>query len=112
MPAELYALILLILRIISVALIVNVIHKQTILRKRPIKDARAGILRKDMYKLTLVALAMNIVPIMVDVLALLGHTTRTNNISWVSVAYVFSYSVGSLTLTRIIYKMYRKSLEY
>lgn len=112
MPAELYALILLVFRIIAVSLLVNVIDKQIKLRKRPIRDKRAQVLREEMLQLTLVALAMNIIPIVVDVLALFGRTTRSSNISWLSVAYVFSYSIGSLVLTRIIYRMYRKSLEY
>jgi hypothetical protein len=112
MPAELYAAILLILRFVSVALIIDVINKQLILRRRPIKDRRAGVLRRDMYKLSLIALALNIVPIIVDVLTLLGMSNRPANVSLVSVFYVFSYSLGTLALTLIIYRMYRKSLDY
>lgn len=112
MSAELYAIILLIFRFISVALIIDVIYKQVQLRRRPIKDKRAEVLRRDMYKLSIVALLLNVIPIAVDILTLFGMSSRPDQVSLVSVFYVFSYSLGTLTLTTIIYRMYRKSLDY
>src|SRR5690606_24842139 len=105
MPTEIYALLLLIFRLLSVGLLINVLYKQTILRKRPVHDTRAEILRRDMYTLTWVAFLMNIVPIIVDVSSIMGHGTRPSVIEWLSVGYVFSYSFGTLALTAIIYRM-------
>lgn len=112
MPAELYAALLLVFRVVSVTLIVDVIIKQRELKKRPIADTKAAVLREDMYKLTIVALAMNFIPIIVDVLTIVGIGSRPDIIPWPSVIYMFSYSFGTLALTSIIYRMYRKSLEY
>lgn len=111
MPVEIYAIILLALRLFSVLGIIDVIRKQRILKRRPIRDLRAAILRNDMYKLTWVALAMNLIPITVDVLTLMDYGSRPPTISWITVSYVFNSSLGTLALTAIIYRMYRKALE-
>lgn len=111
MSTVLYAVILLIFRVISMSLIIDVIKKQRQLRKRPIKDHKVVSLREDMYKLAILAMAMNIIPIIVDVLTLFSFTTRPATINVVSVVYMFSYSFGTLLLTGIIWRMYRDSLR-
>ena len=111
MPVELYALMLLIFRIVSVGLIVDVIRKQIELRRRPIGNKEAKQLREDMYKLAITALALNIIPILVDVFTIFGITTRPNTVGIISVIYMLSYVSGTLLLTGIIWRMYRKALK-
>ena len=111
MPVELYALMLLIFRIVSVGLIVDVIRKQIELRRRPIGNKEAKQLREDMYKLAITALALNIIPILVDVFTIFGITTRPNTVSIISIIYMLSYVSGTLLLTGIIWRMYRKALK-
>ena len=111
MPVELYALMLLIFRIVSVGLIVDVIRKQIELRRRPIGNKEAKQLREDMYKLAITALALNIIPILVDVFTIFGITTRPNTVGIISIIYMLSYASGTLLLTGIIWRMYRKSLK-
>ena len=111
MSVTLYALVLLIFRAVSMTLIFDVIRKQRLLRLRPIRDKRAGALREDMYKLAIVAMGVNFVPIAVDVLTIFSYTTRPDTIHPVSVLYMFSYSIGTLLLTAIIWRMYRDSLN-
>ena len=111
MPVTLYALLLLIFRFISMALIIGVIKKQRQLRKRPIKSAKAATLREDMYKLALVAMGVNFVPIVVDLLTIINITTRPDVINPVSVLYMFSYAAGTLVLTSIIWRMYKDALK-
>ena len=111
MPVELYALMLLIFRIVSVGLIVDVIRKQIELRRRPIGNKEAKQLREDMYKLAITALALNIIPILVDVFTIFGITTRPNTVGIISVIYMLSYASGTLLLTGIIWRMYRKALK-
>ena len=111
MPVELYALMLLIFRIVSVGLIVDVIRKQIELRRRPIGNKEAKQLREDMYKLAITALALNIIPILVDVFTIFGITTRPNTVGIISIIYMLSYASGTLLLTGIIWRMYRKALK-
>lgn len=111
MSVILYATILLIFRFLSMSLIIDVIRKQRTLRKRPIKSKAAASLREDMYRLAILAMGMNIIPIVVDVLTLVGQTTRPSIINGVSVLYMFSYSIGTLLLTGIIWRMYKDSLR-
>ena len=85
MPVELYALMLLIFHIVSVGLIVDVIRKQIELRRRPIGNKEAKQLREDMYKLAITALALNIIPILVDVFTIFGITTRPNTVGIISI---------------------------
>lgn len=111
MPVTLYALLLLIFRFISMALIIDVIKKQRQLRKRPIKSAKAATLREDMYRLALVAMSVNFVPIAVDLLTIINITTRPDVINQVSVLYMFSYAFGTLILAFIIWRMYEGALK-
>ena len=111
MPVELYALMLLIFHIVSVGLIVDVIRKQIELRRRPIGNKEAKQLREDMYKLAITALALNIIPILVDVFTIFGITTRPNTVGIISIIYMLSYVSGTLLLTGIIWRMYRKALK-
>ena len=111
MPVELYALMLLIFHIVSVGLIVDVIRKQIELRRRPIGNKEAKQLREDMYKLAITALALNIIPILVDVFTIFGITTRPNTVGIISIIYMLSYASGTLLLTGIIWRMYRKALK-
>lgn len=111
MSVTLYAIILLLFRAVSMTLIVDVIKKQLELRKRPIRNKKAALLREDMYKLAVVALGVNIVPVMVDVLTIFSFTARPDTIHPVSVLYMFSYGVGTLLLTGIIWRMYRDALK-
>lgn len=111
MPVTLYALLLLIFRFISMALIIDVIKKQRQLRKRPIKSKKAATLREDMYRLALVAMGVNVVPIAVDLLTIINVTTRPDIINPVSVVYMFSYAFGTLILTFIIWRMYKGALK-
>lgn len=118
MSVTLYAIILLIFRGISVVLIIDVIRKQRQLRKRPISSLatdeqrrRAALLREEMYKLAVIALGVNFVPILVDVLTAVSITTRPDTIGLVSVVYMFSYAFGTLLLTGIIWRMYRDALK-
>ena len=111
MPVEVYALMLLIFRIVSVGLIVDVIRKQIELRRRSIANKEAKQLREDMYKLAITALALNIIPILVDVFTIFGITTRPNTVGIISIIYMLSYASGTLLLTGIIWRMYRKALK-
>lgn len=111
MSVTLYVVILLIFHFVSMSLIIDVIRKQRTLRKRPIKNKAASSLRDDMYRLAIVAMAVNIIPIMVDVLTIFSFTTRPSTINPVSVVYMFSYPIGTLLLTGIIWRMYRDSLR-
>lgn len=111
MDVVLYASILLVFRIISVWLIVDVIKKQMILRRRPIRDTKARQLREEMYRLVIVALLVNIVPILVDVLTIFNITTRPDVINPVSVLYMFSYAIGTLVITAIVWRIYRDALK-
>ena len=118
MSVAVYALLLLIFRAVSVVLIIDVIRKQRQLRKRPIsrnstneQRRRAALLREDMYKLAIIALGVNFVPIIVDVLSVISITARPDTIHPVSVLYMFSYAFGTLLLTGIIWRMYRDALK-
>ena len=111
MPVTLYALLLLVFRFVSMTLIIDVIRKQRQLRKRPIKSLKAATLREDMYRLALVAMGVNVVPIAVDLLTIINITTRPDIINPVSVLYMFSYAFGTLILTFIIWRMYRGALK-
>ena len=111
MSVVLYAFSLLVFRTVSVVFIIDVIRKQIALRKRPIKNKKAAILREEMYRLALIALGVNFVPIVVDILTMLNMTTRPALINPVSVVYVLSYAIGTLLLTFIIWRMYRDALK-
>lgn len=111
MQAETYALILLIFRLTSVGLIISVLRKQRVLNTRPLADRGAAALRKDMYTLAVLALSMNIIPIIVDVLTLFDIDQRPTIIPAISVLYMFSYSFGTLALTGILWRVYKKALE-
>lgn len=111
MSVVLYAIMLLVFRVVSLVLILDVIKKQRLLKKRPIRSKKAAILREEMYRLAIIAFGVNIIPIVVDVLTVLSFTTRPNIIHPVSVLYMFSYAVGTLLLTSIIWRMYRDALK-
>ena len=111
MSVSLYALLLLIFRAISIYLIIDVIRKQKQLRKRVLKDKDVIILRRDMYILSIAVLCINIIPVVVDISTLFGYTTRPDNVNILSVLYVLSYSIGTLLLTLILWRMYRNSLK-
>ena len=111
MPVTLYALLLLVFRFVSMTLIIDVIKKQRQLRKRPIKSQKAAKLREEMYRLALVAMSVNVVPIAVDLLTIINITTRPDIINPVSVVYMFSYAFGTLVLTFIIWRMYKGALK-
>lgn len=111
MAVELYALILLVFRALSVFLTGDVIRKQIELRKRPLTDKGAHSLREDMYRLSIAILALNVVPIYVDIKALLHNSERPDVIPTESVIYVFSYAIGTLLLTLFIWRMYRNALR-
>lgn len=111
MPVTLYAMLLLIFRFVSVALITDVIRKQRQLRRLPIKSTKAATLREDMYMLALVAMGVNVIPIAVDLLTIINITTRPDVINPVSALYMFSYAVGTLILTFIIWRMYKDALK-
>lgn len=111
MPVTLYALMLLVFRTASIALIVDVIRKQIILRKRPVDNPRVAWLRQAMYTMALFALAMNIIPVIIDILTIFDYTTRPAVIQPVSVVYMLNSSVGTLILTALIWRMYRDSLK-
>ena len=111
MNVILYATILLVLRIVSVYFIVDVIRKQRELRRRPIRSQKAAMLREQMYGMATIALGVNFIPILVDVLTIVGITTRSDTINYVSVVYMFSYAFGTLLLTGIIWRMYRDALK-
>lgn len=109
MPVELYAIMLLSFRVVSVWLIVDVIRKQISLRKLPVNPV-AQELRDDMYQLALISISINIVPIIVDVLTLFGIGQRPAFVAPLSVIYMFSFSVGTLMLSYMIWRVYRNSL--
>lgn len=111
MPVTLYALLLLVFRFVSMTLIIDVIKKQRQLHKRPIKSQKAATLREEMYRLALVAMGVNVVPIAVDLLTIMNITTRPDIINPVSVVYMFSYAFGTLILTFIIWRMYKGALK-
>lgn len=111
MSVTLYAFILLVFRFVSMVLIFDVIKKQRQLRLRPIRSEKAAVLREDMYKLAIVAMGVNIIPIAVDLLTLVQVTSRPDNIHPISVMYMFSYATGTLILTSIIWRMYRDALK-
>lgn len=111
MPVTLYAMLLLIFRFVSVILITDVIRKQRQLRRRPIKSIQAATLREDMDRLALVAMGENVIPIAVDLLTIINITTRPDVINPISVLYMFSYAVGTLILTSIIWRMYKDALK-
>ena len=122
MPVEVYALILLVIRLASIALMLDVIIKQWGLRRRPLdrealkalnfSEAAASGLRDDMNKLAWEALALNIIPVILDTLTLIGLGHRsTDEISTGSVLYTFSYSIGTLIVTRRIHRIYRRQIN-
>ena len=118
MSVALYALMLLTFRLIAVVQIFDVIRKQRELRKRPISSkgtkkerTEAAEFREMMYRLAWIAMAVNFVPIIVDVLTIINVTTRPTVIHPVSVVYMFSYAFGTLILTSIIRRMYRDALK-
>ena len=106
-----YAILLLVFRVVSVTLIIDVIKKQRRLKKRQIKNAKAATLREQMYKLAVIALCVNFVPIVVDLLTIVNITSRPEFIPAVSVLYTFSYAFGTFILTSIIWRMYRGALK-
>ena len=110
MPVEIYAIILLVLRAVSVYMAVDVIRKQIKLRKRTVRNKEVLELRETMYRETLLILATNIIPIFVDILTVIGMSSRPHSISFESVLYVFSYAITVLLLSRSRQRMYRKAL--
>lgn len=111
MPVTLYAFLLLVFRIISVALIIDVIKKQRKLRLLPINNENIAKMREQMYVLALVAMGVNFVPIIVDLLSIINITARPDVINPVSVLYMFSYAFGTLILTSIVWRIYRDALK-
>lgn len=112
MPAELYALMLLIIRAVAIKWIVyDVMRKQIILRRRPIKDKRAAEFREDMFKIAILFLIVNIPPTVIDVLGSLGVGQRPEFIPALSVVYTLTFSLGTLALTYMVKRVYRSSLD-
>lgn len=102
---QIYASILLIFRAISVVFIVMVIKRQWQLFKLPI-DKSIRTFRLVLFCLSILVLIGNIIPIAVDVLALLGETNRPDHIPSASVLYTFNNSIAAVCSAILIWLLY------
>lgn len=110
MEVTIYALILLIQRLISVLLIGDVLRKQLILARRPI-EPRARATRSILIATAICILLMSIYPVYLDLITILGGSSRPDIIKIDSVAYNFNNATFSLFLSFFIWFLYRRALE-
>ena len=106
MSIQALALLLLIGRAISITFIVLVIIKQWRLMRLPI-DKEVVIFRRVFFVLSLIILAGNIIPIIIDVLTLFIETGRPANLRPISVSYALSNSFTAAVSAALIWSLYR-----
>ncbi len=120
MSIETMAMILLGGRVISTGFTINVIRRQWVLKKFSVKhmEAKARILgrprtltletfRAVLLMLSLVVLASNVAPIIIDIATQFVDTGRPQTIRLVSVAYSLSSNLHSLLSSIIIWILYK-----
>jgi len=102
---QLYASILLAIRVISVFFIVLVIKRQWALFKLPIHED-IKTFRIVLFLLSVAILIGNIIPIVVDVMALFGATNRPDQIPTASVFYSFSNAITAVLSSILVWLLY------
>ena len=115
---EVYAIILLLIRVASMTFIFFVLKRQYGLFKLPIKNAeRLDVKALKHFRAVLFFLALavflgNIVPAVIDVLAILEvDTGRVSMVGTTSFVYTLSASLTSLISSYLIWQLYRLAAD-
>lgn len=109
MDIQLYAAILLIIRIITMVLMGFVLKRQLELFKLPI-DKEITLYRKILFALALLIFLGNIIPAAIDLLTLTGDIIRsTRTVNGASLTYTLAWACTSLLSSVLIFWLYRMS---
>ena len=103
---EVYAVILLIVRLISMGLMWKVIQRQWSLFKKPIDESIKNF-RKLLFVIALAIVAGNITPMVIDVLTIFATTDRPPFVSLTSLAYTFNAAGTALLSSYLIWRLYK-----
>lgn len=106
MSIQLYALLLIIARLASMAFMYMVLKRQLQLFKLPI-ETKLRHFRKVLFALALAIFLGNIAPLTIDILSLVASVGRPPRISTVGVIYTFSASAVAFTSSYLVWRLYR-----
>lgn len=117
-PIELYATLLLVIRLTSMTFIFFVLRRQFSLFRLPIRDASQYDVkalkhfRVVLFTLALIIFLGNIVPAAIDIITLLNQDTgRPRVVQPISIIYTMTASMTALISSYLIWRLYRLAAD-